>query len=330
MMTIYRCSLALTLLAGGALVLASGAQAQTVTLKLGEIYAQSHTNGAGALKLAELVAQKTQGQVKIEVFLDSKLGSERETAEGVVAGTIDIAPSGLGGIGRFIQPIHALELPYIYTGLDHLKRVSDAMGPDINKLFAEKGVRNIGFFFLGPRVVAARKQVRSLEDLKGLRLRVPESPLYVGMARALGATPTPIAFPEAYTSLQTGVVDAVEGDPGTLFSTKWYEPAKYIAQTEHIWHLRYIVMNEASFKKLSSAQQSALLEAGKEATAYQLGLVRQFNKDALDKIKAAGGEIIAISDIAAFAKALEPFNKEYAAKLGGQAIPLLQKAMSVK
>ncbi len=87
--------------------------AQAVTLRLGDIYAESHSNSKGAYKFAELVNQKTNGQVKVEVFVDSKLGNEREEAESVKAGTLDIAASGLSGIGRFIQPIHTLELPYI-------------------------------------------------------------------------------------------------------------------------------------------------------------------------------------------------------------------------
>lgn len=166
--------------------------------------------------------------------------------------------------------------------------------------------------------------------MKGLRFRVPEAPLYVGMARALGATPTPVAFPEAYTSLQTGVVEAAEGEPGTLWSTKWYEPAKYISLTEHIYHFRYVAINEKAAQRLSPAQLQALQEAGKETTAYQLGLVAEFNRDSLEKMKAAGATIVPIADKRPFEKALEKFNREYAEKLGPEAVALLEKAMAVK
>jgi tripartite ATP-independent transporter DctP family solute receptor len=328
--TLLTKSLALGLTAAATASLVRPARAQQTTLKLGEIYPESHSNSRGAMRFAELVADKTGGQVKVEVFPDSKLGSERELAEGVVAGTIDIAPSGLGGIGRFIQPIHALELPYLYKDLDHLSRVAEALMPDLDKVFAEKNLKVLGYVFLGPRNLAARKPVRAIEDLKGLKLRVPESPLYVGMARALGATPTPVAFPETYTSLQTGVVDGAEGDPAALYTTKWYEPAKYITQTEHIWHLRYVVMNGAAYARLAPYQQKALIDAAQEAKDFQLQAHKEGNKEALDKMQAAGATLIPIANRAPFAKALEKFNRDYAEKLGKTAVALLDKANSVQ
>jgi TRAP-type transport system periplasmic protein len=311
------------------LTLPALARAQTV-LRFGDIYAESHSNSKGAMKFAELVEKKSGGQLKVDVLVDSKLGNERELAEGVVAGTVDIVASGLSGIGRFIQPIHTLELPYIYRDLEHMSRVSDALLADVDNIFRKNGLRNLGFFYLGPRSIAGKRPIRTLEDMRGLRFRVPESPLYVGMARALGATPTPVAFPEAYTSLQTGVVEAAEGEPGTLWSTKWYEPAKYISLTEHIYHYRYLVVNEKAFQRLSKPLQQALLDAGKEATAYQLGLVREFNNDAIEKMRTGGAVIVPVADKRPFAKALEKFNHDYADKLGPEAAALLTKAMAVK
>lgn len=324
-----------TVLLGLLLVVASltvpeGTWAQTVTLKFGDIYAESHSNSKGVFKFAELVGQKTNGQVKIDAFVDSKLGNEREQAEGVVAGTLDIVASGLSGIGRFVQPIHTLELPYIYRDLEHMNRVAAALASDVDGILRKSGLRNLGFFFLGPRSIAGKKPIRSLDDMRGLRFRVPESPLYVGMARALGATPTPVAFPEAYTSLQTGVVEAAEGEPGTLWSTKWYEPAKYISLTEHIYHFRYLAINEKAYQRLSAAHQQALQDAGKETTTYQLGLVAEFNKESLEKMRAAGAVIVPIADKGPFEKAMVKFNREYAEKLGPEAVGLLEKAMKVQ
>lgn len=309
---------------------AGRASAQVLTLKFGDIYAESHSNSKGAFKFAELVSLKTGGQVKIDVFVDSKLGNEREMAEGVVAGTIDIVASGLSGIGRFIQPIHTLELPYLYRDLEHMRRVAEALAPEVDRILRRHGLRNLGFFYLGPRSIAAKRPIRSLEDLRGLRFRVPESPLYVGMARALGATPTPVAFPEAYTALQTGVVEAAEGEPGTLWSTKWYEPAKYVALTEHIWHFRYLAINEKAFQRLTPSHQRAVLDAGREASSYQLGLVAEFNRESLEKMRSAGAVIIPIPEKRPFAQALERFNREYAEKLGAEAVALLEKALAVK
>src|SRR3546814_16418103 len=94
------------------------------------------------------------------------------------------------------------------------------------------------------------------------------------MTRALGAVPTPVPFAEAYTSLETGVADAAEGEPATLFTMKWYEPAKFVSLTQHIWHFRFFVMNGDKFASLSEEHQNALMEAAREAQAYQVGLFR--------------------------------------------------------
>ena len=312
-----------------ALLLVAPAQAQ-VTLRLGNIYPAGHSVSKGADRLAEIVARKTNGQVKVENFHDSKLGNEREMAESVKAASLDMTVSGLAGVGRFVQTVHVLELPYLYTDLDHLHRVGMALGPEVEKIMLKAGMRTLSFFYLGPRDIAAKRPIRSLEDMKGLRFRVPEAPLYVGMAKALGANPTPIAFPEVYTSLQTGVAEAAEGGPDTLWNNKWYEPARNIALTHHILHLMHVSINEASFQKLTPAQRAALQEAAREASIYQLGLIKDFNKESLEKMKAAGATIFPIADVRPFAKALESFNKSYAEKIGPEAVSLLEKVMAVK
>ena len=150
------------------------------------------------------------------------------------------------------------------------------------------------------------------------------------MARALGATPTPVAFPEAYTSLQTGVVDAAEGDPTALFTAKWFEPAKFITETEHIWHVRYMVMNAGVFDRLTGPQKDAILSSARDAQTFQIGLHREANKEALAKMQAGGATIIPIEDRSPFINALATFNREYAEKNGKEALVLLEKAGAVK
>ncbi|WP_445503417.1 TRAP transporter substrate-binding protein [Microvirga sp. G4-2] len=307
----------------------SASSAQTV-LKLGDIYAQTHSNSLADKRFAELVEKKTNGAVKVEVYLDSTLGNERELAESVIAGTIDIAPSGLSGIGRFVPDAQVLELPYLYRDLKHMQRVAMAIAPDVDKMFQAKGIKNLGYLFLGPRSLASRKEINTLSDMRGLRLRVPESPLYVGFARALGAVPTPIPFPEVYTSLETGVADAAEGEPATLATTKWYEPTKSVSLTKHIWHYRFFAMNGNKFNSLPQDQQKAVHEAAQEAMEYQVGLVEEFNNKALDEIKGAGVKIVETKDLDAFAKALVEFNTEFAKKLGPTAEALLQKVRTVQ
>jgi tripartite ATP-independent transporter DctP family solute receptor len=321
---------ALIALGIAALLQATPAGAQEIKLRLGEIYPESHSNSQGARKFADLVAAKTGGKVAIDVFIDGTLGNEREIAEGVVSSVIDIAPSGMGGIGRYAAPLQVLELPYIYKDIEHLSRVADALLPDADALLKPKGVRAIGYFVLGPRDIASNRPITKLADLKGMKLRVPESPLYVGMAQALGASPTPVSLSETYTSLQTGVVDAAEGDPAALFSTRFYEPAKNVANTEHIWHVRWIVMSETAFDRLSEEQHGQITEAAREAKDFQIQKHIEGNAQALAGMEKAGVNLTKIENREEFVEALKSFNTSFAARLGGAAETLFKKAQAVQ
>lgn len=305
------------------------AQAET-TLTLGDIYAADHSNTLADKKLSELVAERTKGEVKIEVFGDSTLGNERELAESVVSGSLDIAPSGMSGIGRFFPELQVLELPYIYKDLDHMQRVAKVIAPDVEEAFKAQGVRNLGFLFLGPRSIASKRAINTIEDMDGLRLRVPESPLYIGFAKALNAVPTPIPFPEVYSAIETGVADAAEGEPATLSTTKWYETTKSVSLTKHIWHFRFITVNAAKFDTLTKEQQDIIIQAAGDAQAYQAGLVNQFNDKALEEMKKAGVTIVETQGLDKFAERLGKFQDEYAASLGEKAVALLAKIRSVE
>lgn len=315
-----------------ALALTAGvtmAQAET-TLTLGDIYAADHSNTLADKRFAELVAERSKGEVNIEVYSDATLGNERELAESVVSGSVDIAPSGMSGIGRFFPELQVLELPYIYTDLDHMQRVAKVIAPDVQAAFEAQGVHNLGFLFLGPRSIASKRAINTIEDMEGLKLRVPESPLYIGFAKALGAVPTPIPFPEVYSAIETGVAEASEGEPATLSTTKWYEVTKSVSLTKHIWHFRFIPVNAAKFSTLTPEQQGIVEQAAADAQAYQAGLVNDFNTKALDEMKNAGVTIVETQGLDKFAERLAGFQDEYAASLGDKAVALLAKIRGVQ
>ncbi|WP_127142989.1 TRAP transporter substrate-binding protein [Pelagibacterium montanilacus] len=318
----------LSLAVAGCTVLASGGAAMAqIQLTLADIYNEDHSNTIAAHYFADLVDEKTNGEVQVNVFPNSTIGSEREIAESLMAGSVDIAPSGL--ISRFFPELQILELPYLYRDLEHMQRVADAIAPEIEEIFRSQNAENLGFLFLGPRSIAGTRPIRNIEDMEGFRLRVPELPLYVGMTRALGATPTPVAFNEAYTSLETGVADGAEGEPATLFTQKWYEPAEYVSLTQHIWHFRFIAMNGARFNELSEDHQQAIREAAQEAQAHQAGLFVEFNEEAIEQMRAEGAEIVETEGLEDFAEAVADFQTEFAEDIGPEAVELLELVRAV-
>lgn len=305
-----------------------GAQAQEV-LTLAEIYARDHSNSLGAIHFAELVEERSNGGLQIELYFDATLGSEREIAEHVVSGAVDIAPSGLSGIGLFFPDLQVLEMPYLYRDLNHIVRVAETINSDVEAIFETQNLRNLGFWFLGPRAMATSRPINHIDDLQGLRLRVPESPLYVGMAQHMGATPTPIAFPEVYTSLETGVADASEGEPMSIWTTGWFEPTGGVSLTNHIWHFRQIVMNGTRFDSLSPEHQEILRDAAQEAMVYQAGIVEELNEQALQSIADEGIEITETEGIDELAERFVEFQDRFAADISETAVDLLEKVRSV-
>ena len=320
----------LSLLGGVAFAAATLATANAQeTIVLGDIYAADHSNSVAEAYFADLVKERSNGELIIENYFDSTLGNERELAEGVVSGSVDIAPSGVSGIGRFFPQLQVLELPYLYSGLEQMVEVADAIAPDVDAAFESQGVKNLGFLFLGPRSMASAKPIHTIEDLEGLRLRVPESPLYVGLAQFMGAVPTPVAFPEVYTALETGVAQAAEGEPATLATTRWYEPTKSVSLTKHIWHYRLMPMNLDRFNSLSAEHQQILLDAAKDTMVYQAGLVNEYNERALQQIRDAGIEIIETQGIEILAERFQEFHDSFAGDLGPEAVALLDKVRTI-
>lgn len=316
-----------SVLAGAILLTMPGIAAAQTQLTLADIYNEDHSNTIASHYFAEQVAEKTNGEIQINVFPNSTIGSEREIAESLVAGSVDIAPSGL--ITRFVPELQILELPYLYRDFEHMQRVAESIAPRIEEIFREQNMENLGFFFLGPRSVAGTRPIRTLDDMGGFRLRVPELPLYVGMTRALGGTPTPVAFNEAYTSLETGVADGAEGEPASLYTQRWHEPARYVSLTQHIWHFRFIAMNGPRFTELSAEHQQAIREAAQEAQEYQAGLFIDINDEAIESMRAEGAEIVETEGLQDFAEAVADFQMQFAEELGEGAVELLELVRSV-
>jgi tripartite ATP-independent transporter DctP family solute receptor len=323
--TILKCAVS----AAGASLLAKPALAQSVkTLRYGSLFNPDHTSSRSSDKFAQLVEQKTGGKVKVQVYHNAQLGNETQVGEGIRTGTIDVGFAGSSGFGSYIRDIRVLELPYLYKDFEALHRVYLDVFPTLTDLFGAAGVQLVGNIYEGPRMTLATRSLRTLEDFKGLKLRVPQAPVYIEFAKALGAIPTPVALPEVYTALQAKVADGLEGAPSTLLTGKYYEVAKNLLRTDHIFNATYIGVNLRTFKAFDPAIQAAILEAGREATVYNLGLVKQAAADDMDKLEKTGITIVT-PDVEPFRAAVEPANEAYAASLGGKAQELLAKAKEI-
>lgn len=247
-----------------------------ITLTFASAYSEEDHQTQSLLKFAELIKEKTNGAITVNVEFGGVLGGERDVAEGIQIGTIDGAI--LGGILQNFDPALAiLEFPFLFKNAEHIKYVMEGpIGEVINERMQDKiGMRFLSIIMRTSReLTTTKKSIRTLADLKGLKIRVPEMKAHIETWKALGANPTPIAFPEVYTALQLGTVDGQENPIPVIYANKFYEVCKYLAMTNHLPGFMMIVMNNKRYLSLPYKYRIALLEAAEEASKYNDGLLK--------------------------------------------------------
>jgi len=261
-------SLIRAILGIAAIVVATNVAAQT-KLKWAHVYESSEPYHTAAVWAAGEIRKRTNGRYDIEVFPASTLGKETDINQGLTLGTVDIIYTGQLFAARTYGPIAIGGAPYMFRDFDHWKRFSTS------PLFAElcAGYEKAGgnhvaaITYYGERHVTSNKPINKPEDMKGLKIRVPDAPLYTMFPRAVGANPTPIAFAEVYLALQNGTVDAQENPLPTIDAKKFYEVQKYIVLTGHITDAILTIVSGSAWGKLSEADRKTFDEVLKEASA---------------------------------------------------------------
>ncbi|MGZ5071905.1 MAG: sialic acid TRAP transporter substrate-binding protein SiaP [Usitatibacter sp.] len=251
-----------------AFALSTGALAQT-KLKWAHVYETSEPYHTAAVWAAGEIKTRTDGRYDIEVFPASTLGKETDINQGLTLGTVDIIYTGQLFAGRTYGPLAIGGAPYMFRDFDHWKRY--AASPLFQQLAdgyqKAGGNKVITLTYYGERHVTSNKPINRPEDMKGLKIRVPDAPLYTMFPRAVGANPTPIAFAEVYLALQNGTVDAQENPLPTIDAKKFYEVQKYIVLTGHITDALLTIVAGGTWNKLSEADKKIFETVLKEASA---------------------------------------------------------------
>lgn len=254
------------------------AQAQT-QMTFASAYAQDDHQTQSLVEFARLAEEYTDGEVQIDVAAGGVLGGERDVAEGIQLGTVDGAV--LGGILQNFDPAMAiLEFPFLFRDTEHVNAVMQGdVGQQITqRLVDETGIRALGYIMRTPRELTTLEPVETLDDLRGMQIRVPEMQAHLETWRALGANPTPIAFTEVYNALQQGVVDGQENPIGVTFENGFGEVVDYLAWTDHLVGFMLITISDQRFQGLTPEQQDALLRAAEDARVYNEALLEELNE----------------------------------------------------
>ncbi|MBP3731315.1 MAG: TRAP transporter substrate-binding protein [Mailhella sp.] len=270
----------------------STAQAAKVELKLGHIQSESDFWHLGSLKFKEELEKRSNGEITLKIYPNSTLGGDRDLVEGMQMGTVDFGLIA-GVLGNFEKSIGLLELPYLFDSQEEFNKViHGAIGEEIaGRLVKKSGIRILNWWDRGPRETTSNKPINKLEDLKGLKIRLPEIPAMVASWRAMGANPTPMAWSEVYTGLQQNVIEAQENPIPFIYGGRINEVQKYIAMTDHKYEYVTIAMSEMRWKKLNDAQRQIIVEAANAATAYENQLVLDKTNELLAEMQSKGLQV---------------------------------------
>jgi tripartite ATP-independent transporter DctP family solute receptor len=313
-----RTSLQLILAVGLIGAMVTGVEAATI-IRWGDVLSADHPSVMMITRVANRVKDATQGRIEIQAYPASQLGSSKDQIEAVALGTQQMVTEGSANFGQWMPSISIIEAPYVWRDAAHLTKVmSGPVGQDLNKQLIEKrGMRILGTTYYGVRqLTTTKKAVRTVADMKEFKLRVPENEVFLAMARAWGAKPTPMTFSELYLALRQNVVDGQENPLPTIDSGKFFEVQKYLVLTGHILTPRLVVINEKFWQGLSLADQKVISDAVAEGIAWNNQEILGREQTLVDKFKKAGMEVIQ-PDVESFRKpVLETLPKMFEAKWG--------------
>lgn len=285
---------------------------EVIELKLGHIQSETDFWHTGSLKFKEEVEAKSNGKIKITIFPNSTLGGDRDMAEGLQIGTVDFALIA-GVLGNFEPSIQLLELPYLFNSEEQFKKVVHGdVGNEISsRVLKSSNIRILNFWDRGPRVVTSNKPINTLADIKGLKIRLPEIKAMVETWKAMGASPTTMAWNEVYTGLQQNVIEAQENPVPFIYGGKIHEVQKYMAMTNHKYEYVTLSMSEKTYAKLTPEQQKIINDAALVATDYENQLVKDKTGEILETMVKEGLQVTT-PDTTEFAAAARSAHETFA------------------
>jgi tripartite ATP-independent transporter DctP family solute receptor len=298
---------------------------EVITLRASSSTAPTHPYNVGLEKFAELVAERTNGQIKIDIFPSAQLGDERANIEDLQMGTLDIAVSSTGPLGNFVEDFLILDLPYLFSNYEHAHAVLDGeVGENLKAKVADLGIVGGAFWENGFRQMTNSKlAINTPADCAGLKLRCMENQAHIAAFSALGMDPTPMAWSEVFTALQQGVIDGQENPIAVIYSNAVYEAQAHLAITNHVYSAAMILFSQATMDKLTAEQQQILLDAAQEVAAYERSLCEDGEAEQIAEMESKGLQVT-YPEIAPFQDALADVYAQFAEQFGQENIDAIR------
>ena len=302
---------------GLAFGLVAGASAQT-TMRISISTAQNSHQGVAIDVFAKEVEKRTGGRYKVQTFYNGALGGERESIEAVQLGTQELAFSSTGPVPNFVPEAKILDVPFLFTDKAHARAVLDGpIGQEMLTKFDAKGFKALAWAENGFRhMTNSKRDVKSPEDLKGLKMRTMENPVHITAYKAFGIITTPMAFPEVFTALQQGTVDGQENPIPVILSAKFAQVQKYLSLTGHVYTPAYATVGAKKWASLPADVRKTLESVAKDTQGFVYQAAAKAESDLLEKLK-SGGMQVNTPDKNAFIAASKPVYEEFAKEVKG-------------
>ena len=300
--------------------LAFGITAHATEFRSAEVHPDDYPTTMAVKQMSETLKKLTGGKHSINVFASGKLGSEKDAIEQVKIGAIAMTRVNIAPMNNICAETQVPTMPFLFRSKEHMRHVLDgAIGDEILASCAPQGFIGLAYYDSGARsIYTGKKQIKSFADVKGMKIRVQQSDLWVSLLEAMGANATPMPYGEVYTALKTGLIDGAENNYPSYDSARHFEAAKYYTLTEHSMAPEVLLFSKRIWDTLSADEQKALRQAAKESVPYMRKLWDEREEKSLATVK-AGGSVVNTVDKAPFQAAMKPVYDKFItdAKLKG-------------
>jgi tripartite ATP-independent transporter DctP family solute receptor len=314
--------LSIASIAAGATASALGAPAlaqQKMVFKASDVHPLGYPTVEAIVRMGKKLEQATNGRLSIQMYPSMQLGGEKEMIEQAQVGALQIARISVGPVGTVVDELNVFNLPFVFRDTKHMEKVIDG---EIGQEMLEKISTNpqtkligLGWMNAGSRnVYNSKHPVKSLDDLKGLKIRMMGNPIFVDTMNALGGNGIAMGFDQLYNAMQTGVVDGAENNPPTYVTGHHYQVAKYFSMTEHLIIPEIFVFSRRTWDTLSKDDQALIKKLSHEAQLEQRQLWYEMEDESIAKMKSMGIEIVTFKDKKPFQDAVRPVWDKYGAK----------------
>lgn len=311
------------------ILMASAAVAGPIVLKLGWTTSDGPTDpyAITARQFAEALEKEAPGQFKVEFYPNRQLGDEKEMLEGLGFGTLHMGVITNAPIASIEPAFQVNDLPFLYSNEEQAHKVLDGpVGQELMKKLADKNIMGFGFAEGGFRqMINNKRPIYTPADVEGIKWRVMQNPVYIGMFRALGGNAVPLAWGEAFTAVQQGTVDGLEIPIAVIQNNGFYEVTKYLSLTNHTYSALGVLMAEKVWKSLDDKQKEAVKKAARTAIDKERAMNADNTKKLIAKLKEEGMQVNAVKDPAAFRAKVKPVYDEFRPSIGA---PLMDKVMN--